>query len=165
MTSLSTLAMIAYPPLFAALGFSETEAGILAGATIHDVAQVVGAGYAISEPAGDIAVYVKLLRVAMLPAVLGLILLAGRRAGAGRAAPLPWFAAGFVAAMLANSAGLVPAAASTAAAEASRWLLCLAIAAIGLRSSPRALRGIRGALGALVCAETAGLLLLAAALV
>ena len=65
-TGLSTVAMVVYPILFAALGFDETAIGILIGATIHDVAQVVGAGYAVSNEAGDAATLVKLLRVALV---------------------------------------------------------------------------------------------------
>lgn len=52
-TTLSTLAMIVYPVLFAALGLDDTQTGFLIGATVHDVAQVVGAGYSVSDTAGD----------------------------------------------------------------------------------------------------------------
>ena len=67
--ALSTLAMVVYPLLCVWLGFDAQTAGIMLGATIHDVAQVVGAGYAVSETAGNTAVIVKLFRVfLMLPA-------------------------------------------------------------------------------------------------
>ncbi|HET6565678.1 MAG TPA: putative sulfate exporter family transporter, partial [Xanthomonadales bacterium] len=69
-TLLSTTAMIFYPILFAFFGFDDGQTGLLIGATIHDVAQVVGAGYATSEHAGDVATYVKILRVSMLPVVV-----------------------------------------------------------------------------------------------
>ena len=69
---LATVAMIAYPPLCDLLGFDQRTTGIFLGATIHDVAQVVGAGYAVSDDAGNIATVVKLFRVFMLlPVVLG----------------------------------------------------------------------------------------------
>jgi uncharacterized membrane protein YadS len=48
--AVSTGVMLLYPVLASALGLSEVETGILLGATIHDMAQVVGAGYAVSEP-------------------------------------------------------------------------------------------------------------------
>lgn len=68
---LATVAMIAYPPLCDLLGFDHRTTGIFLGATIHDVAQVVGAGYAVSDTTGDIATVVKLFRVFMLlPVVL-----------------------------------------------------------------------------------------------
>src|SRR6202007_2149796 len=70
--ALATLAMVIYPPLCAALGFDGQTTGVMLGATIHDVAQVVGAGYAVSEVAGNTAVIVKLFRVfLLLPVVLG----------------------------------------------------------------------------------------------
>ena len=69
-TLLSTVAMITYPILSQYLGFSDQMAGIYLGATIHDVAQVVGAGFSISPEAGETATLVKLLRVAMLAPVI-----------------------------------------------------------------------------------------------
>jgi uncharacterized integral membrane protein (TIGR00698 family) len=78
-TAMSTIAMIVYPILSAQLGMSETEAGIFLGGTIHDVAQVVGAGYSVSENAGDMATLTKLVRVAMLmPVVLIMMIVIGR---------------------------------------------------------------------------------------
>ena len=65
-TALSTLAMIVYPLIATATGLDHVRAGIFLGGTIHDVAQVVGAGYTISPQTGDTATYVKLLRVTML---------------------------------------------------------------------------------------------------
>ncbi len=161
-TTLSTAAMIAYPPLFAALGFSDRATGVLIGATVHDVAQVVGAGYSVSDPAGDIATVVKLLRVAMLPAVLVLILAATARRGGGAALAPPWFLVGFVALAGANAAGLVPAVVADAAGEASRGLLVVAIAALGIKTSLRALALVGGGHLWLVVAETVALLLCAA---
>src|SRR5690606_28018699 len=72
-TALSTLAMVVYPLLATTLGFDETRAGILFGATIHDVAQVLGAGLTVSPQAGDVATFVKLLRVSCLLPVVFLI--------------------------------------------------------------------------------------------
>jgi uncharacterized integral membrane protein (TIGR00698 family) len=71
MNVLSTLAMLAYPLICLWLGFSPTQTGIMLGATIHDVAQVVGAGQSVSDEAANAAIIVKLFRVFMLlPAVL-----------------------------------------------------------------------------------------------
>ena len=57
---LSTVAMIAYPAITRLLGFDDVHAGIFFGATIHDVAQVVGAGFAVSPETGNVATIVKL---------------------------------------------------------------------------------------------------------
>jgi uncharacterized membrane protein YadS len=69
-STLSTVAMILYPAITQLMGFDDLHSGIFIGATIHDVAQVVGAGYAISPEAGDTATVVKLMRVAMLLPVI-----------------------------------------------------------------------------------------------
>lgn len=140
-TGLSTLAMIFYPVLYALLGFDDHEIGLLIGATIHDVAQVVGAGYAVSEETGDVGTLVKLLRVAMLPVVVLGVAFAVRRQGGGKggAASVPWFAFAFAGLLLANSAGILPAAAVTAMSESSRWLLVGAIAALGVKTSLKAM--------------------------
>src|SRR5262249_3281927 len=69
-SSLSTLAMVVYPIVANAFGLDARHAGIFLGATIHDVAQVVGAGYSMSRETGDVAILVKLMRVAMLLPVI-----------------------------------------------------------------------------------------------
>ena len=137
-TSLSTIAMIAYPILFNALGFDDRQIGYLIGATIHDVAQVVGAGYAVSDEAGAVATYVKLLRVACLPVVVIAIALASRRPGA-RQAPFPWFAVGFAVMLLLNSLNVFPAFLRDALGAGSQWLLAAAIAALGMKTSLKAM--------------------------
>lgn len=136
-SAFSTLAMIAYPLVTKVAGLDDHHAGIFIGATIHDVAQVVGAGYAISPDAGDTATIVKLLRVAML---LPVILLAGqisrRQADPGSARPplLPWFVVAFAALVAANSLLALPATVITGGNALSRWCLVTAIAAIGMKT-------------------------------
>ena len=74
-TTFSTLSMIFYPILARYLGFSDQLAGVFIGGAIHDVAQVVGAGYTISPEAGDVATYIKLLRVALLMPIVMMVFL------------------------------------------------------------------------------------------
>lgn len=50
-TMLSTMAMITYPVLAQLLNFSDLAAGVFLGGAIHDVAQVVGAGFTVSNEA------------------------------------------------------------------------------------------------------------------
>jgi uncharacterized integral membrane protein (TIGR00698 family) len=136
--ALSTVAMIAYPPLCSFLGFDAQTTGIMLGATIHDVAQVAGAGYAVSDAVGDNAVIVKLFRVLLLvPMVLAIAwFFADRKAGAERARlPLPGFALVFLALVAVNSFGLVPDPLKAALVETSKAGLLLAIAALGLATS------------------------------
>lgn len=82
-TILSTFAMITYPVLAGSLGLDTLETGVFLGATIHDVAQVVGAGFSVSEQTGDVSAIVKLVRVAMLaPVIVVATLLLRQRGGA-----------------------------------------------------------------------------------
>lgn len=138
-TALSTAAMVFYPTLTVWLGLDSTRAGIFIGATIHDVAQVVGAGFSLSHEAGDAATITKLIRVAFLMPVLVCMamVLRGRSAGSGGAPLLPWFAVVFALLMLLNSTGVVAAAVQQAASQASQVCLVVAIAAVGLKTSLR----------------------------
>ena len=141
-TTLSTIAMILYPMLVTAIGLDHQRAGLFLGGTIHDVAQVVGAGYMISPQTGDVATYVKLLRVAMLlPVVLtiALVLSRGRAGQSGARVPVPMFLFGFAALVALNSLHLLPKPAVDAAGEISRWCLVVAIAALGMKTTFKAL--------------------------
>ncbi|MDT8878601.1 putative sulfate exporter family transporter [Halomonas saccharevitans] len=139
-TTLSTMAMVIYPLIAGALELANAQAGIFLGGTIHDVAQVVGAGYMISEETGDISTLVKLVRVAMLvPAVMVFMWLfrASRQAeGAATKVPmLPSFLVGFVVLVLVNSMGLIPEVVNEGMSTLSRWCLVTAIAALGIKTS------------------------------
>ncbi len=135
---LSTLAMIIYPILAIRLNLGDHDAGIFFGATIHDVAQVVGAGYSVSTDAGDTATLVKLTRVAMLlPVILGVSLVARARLSEPGTQPpplLPWFAIAFLIFMTINSLITLPKFVSTSLNDISRWCLICAIAAIGMKT-------------------------------
>ena len=142
-TTLSTMAMVVYPLITQWLGFDAVMSGKFIGATIHDVAQVVGAGYSLSPEAGDAATITKLMRVAFLMPVLvviSLVVRAGKpgSADAGSAAKtplLPWFTVAFVGLMLFNSTGWVPTKVQSGASDLSQAFLVLAIAGVGLKTS------------------------------
>jgi uncharacterized integral membrane protein (TIGR00698 family) len=140
-TALSTIAMILYPIFATSIGLDHRQAGIFIGGTIHDVAQVVGAGYTISNETGDIATYVKLLRVAMLlPAVFAISFLYARSGkGESARATLPMFLVGFAVLVVLNSIGVLPKVAIDLANDVSRWCLVAAIAALGMKTSFKAL--------------------------
>ncbi|MEM1286316.1 MAG: putative sulfate exporter family transporter [Pseudomonadota bacterium] len=161
-TTLSTIAMVLYPILFSSLGFDDAQAGFLIGATVHDVAQVVGAGFSISDEAGNIATLTKLQRVLLLPLVIILILVATRRSD-GERVGIPLFVIAFVVFMLINSTGLLPQVLVTFLVEASRWMLITAIAALGVKTSVAAMLNLGGRHIALVVAQT--LLLLGAGII
>ena len=143
--ALATLAMVIYPPLCVLLGFDAQTTGVMLGATIHDVAQVVGAGYAVSEPAGNTAVIVKLFRVfLLLPVVLGIgwyFTRQGVKHGEAKV-PVPMFAVVFLLLCLLNSAmpmapSLLPVftPVKSILIEVSTWGLLIAIGALGLGTS------------------------------
>jgi uncharacterized integral membrane protein (TIGR00698 family) len=141
-TGLSTIAMILYPMLVPIIGLDNQRAGLFLGGTIHDVAQVVGAGYMISQKTGDVATYVKLLRVAMLLPVVGtiaLVLSRGRIGQSGARVPIPTFLFGFAGLVALNSVGFLPKPVVDGAGELSRWCLVVAIAALGMKTSFKAL--------------------------
>jgi uncharacterized integral membrane protein (TIGR00698 family) len=137
-SALSTLSMVAYPLLAKALGMDAHQAGIFLGATIHDVAQVVGAGYSLSPETGDTATLVKLLRVAMLLPVIvcaSLLTRSQQQPGGGERPPLlPWFVLAFAALVAVNSTGWVPTSVQSAGDGLSRWCLVVSIAGIGMKT-------------------------------
>lgn len=158
-TVLSTVAMIAYPILVTQLGMDDTAGGIFLGATIHDVAQVVGAGFSISEEAGDTATLVKLIRVSMLaPVVLIAAILIRSFAEApedGTRPPLlPIFVIGFLALATLNSFNLIPTAVTDLMSQASRWMLLVAIAAVGMKTNLKRVLAVGGAAIGLLVTET-----------
>ena len=139
-TSLSTIAMVAYPILADYLQLNPTDTGIFIGGTIHDVAQVVGAGYSISQETGDIATLTKLVRVAyLMPVVLCFLLVLKMRkknmSENGKAPGIPGFLIAFVLLMILNSVVPLPELVTTTATEISRFALVISIAAIGMKSN------------------------------
>ncbi|MGH8804548.1 MAG: YeiH family protein [Polaromonas sp.] len=142
-TGLSTLAMVVYPLLVKVMHLSDTGAGIFLGGTIHDVAQVIGAGLMISHEAGDVAVIVKLFRVTLLVPVVAVLACYwrqrssdGTRPSAGRQAPLlPFFLIGFMALVLINSLGVIPRQLTDSLSQVSRICLVVAISALGIKTS------------------------------
>jgi len=144
-TALSTVAMVLYPVFVTVLEYDNVTAGIFLGATIHDVAQVVGAGYIISDQSGEISTLVKLIRVACLvPVVISIsLLMHRRRSPESRNEPLlPWFLLAFVALVIVNSLGWVPTAAHTMLTPVSSWCLLTAVAALGVKTSLKALADV-----------------------
>ena len=159
-TVLSTLAMVLYPMLVHALGLSDTAAGIFFGATIHDVAQVIGAGYLISDATGEVSTVVKLTRVALLvPTVLVFLVCYRRQRGvSGNSSDsgvrLPAFLLAFVALVGLNSLQMVPLPVIDAANDASRWCLVAAIAALGIKTSFKRLAEVGARPVAMMIGET-----------
>ncbi|WP_370521670.1 YeiH family protein [Novosphingobium sp. ERN07] len=136
----SALAMSLYPILAEYLQLTDSQAGFLIGASIHDVAQAIGGGYAFSENAGSYATIVKLSRVALLAPVVIITGLAIGNVEQSKDGPiwkrlaLPWFIVAFFGVVLLNSLTSIPAAARDAALDGSKGLLLIAVIATAMRS-------------------------------
>jgi uncharacterized integral membrane protein (TIGR00698 family) len=156
-TALSTIAMIGYPILASLLALDNHDTGFFLGATIHDVAQVMGAGYAVSDNAGDVAALTKMMRVAMLVPISFVItvVLSGASGGIARLhKSLPWFVGLFAIFAVLNNLVAVPLAATDLLSAASRWCLIIGIAAMGMRTSFKEVLAIGPRAIALLCIET-----------
>jgi uncharacterized integral membrane protein (TIGR00698 family) len=149
-TVLSTIAMVTYPLIARALDLPPELAGLFLGGTIHDVAQVVGAGYMIDHATGDYATIVKLFRVSMLAVVVVVvsamfktereqaerdIAASGGNAAVKRQPLVPWFLWVFVILVAINSLGFVPAEVGKGLSDFSRLCLVVAISALGIKTS------------------------------
>lgn len=145
-TLFGTIAMFLYPFLNLLAGLSGHVYGLWVGLSVHEVAQVVGAGFQGGAEAGEIAVVTKLTRIMMLaPLIVALSVLVARpslqTAGKGKQTPLvPFFVVGFVVLAALNSFGFVPEFIRSPIVVATPVLLTAAMAALGLGTSVSKLR-------------------------
>lgn len=164
----SALAMSLYPILATGMGLDDRAAGFLIGASIHDVAQALGAGYSLSDTAGQTAAIVKLTRVALLAPTLLVVtlLLPKSEGGVAGAITIPWFVVGFLLLVGINSAVAFPEEVADIAGKATSALLLLAVVATGIRSPMQLLlkQGWRGSAPVVVATVVSFVLALGAAL-
>lgn len=171
-TLFGTLAMFLYPFLQAAFDLSPHAYGLWIGLSVHEVAQVVGAGFQGGDLAGQTAVITKLARVMMLaPLVIGLALFmtrsaanpTGRRAAGAQIVPV--FIVGFLLLAMLNSFALVPEDIRAPIVATTPVLLTAAMGALGLgtnfnRLRQRGLRPLMLAAAATLFIAATGLLLI-----
>lgn len=142
--------VILFPIMGTALGLSDMAFGLWAGTAVNDTSSVVAAGYAYSDAAGDFATIVKLTRtLSIIPVVLAFSYLNEKLKlknddGANLTHKkvnlkkiFPWFILLFLGAALLNSIGLIPATLSSSLATLSKFLMVMALAAIGLKTDIR----------------------------
>jgi len=129
-----TAAMFLYPVLYPHSGFTERQFGVYTGATVHEVAQALAAGRAVSQAASDTAVITKMLRVLLLAPVLLIVSRVRRSAGteATRRISYPWFVFWFGAVILAQSFVKLPAAVRSHLIDLDTILLSSAMFALGV---------------------------------
>jgi len=145
-----TLAMLLYPLLFQ-LGIFDLSSkgwGIYIGASVHEVAQVIGAASEISQSVCKDAVIVKMTRVMLIvPALLLVGWWWTRQNSAGPldkqgSLAIPWFALGFLAMVIFHSLQLLPPAWVVLLQQVDQFLLTMAMTALGMETSLNKLKGV-----------------------
>ncbi len=163
----SAFAMSTYPIVAAYLELTDRQAGFMIGASIHDVAQALGAGYSFSPEAGETATIVKLTRVTLLAPLLAIlsVTLLRQDNGGKVSVSVPWFVVGFLGLAALNSVIDVPPVVTAQAAKATSALLLMAVVATGIRSPMQMLlnQGWRSAMPVVAATLASFLLSLAAA--
>lgn len=144
------LAVLIFPALGHMMGFSDSAFGMWAGTAINDTSSVVAAGYSYSRAAGDYATIVKLTRSTMILPVSLLFAMAvsitkRRQQGKGDvkwnpAKIFPWFILGFLGTSLLNTLGIFPANVLHFLSTAGKFMIIMALTAIGLGSDFRKMR-------------------------
>lgn len=135
---LGTVFTLVYTMLYSLFGLSPTQYGIFAGGTLHEIAHVIAAAAAGGNEAVDIAVIVKLTRVALLVPVAIIIGIWYQRSENGQEKKafslsiIPWFILGFLAMSALNSLGIVPPAIAQSIVNCAYILIAMAMAGLGL---------------------------------
>jgi uncharacterized integral membrane protein (TIGR00698 family) len=134
-TLYGSAAILVVPVIARAAGLSDRTAGLWAGMSIHEVAQVVAAAGAISAAALSVGVVAKLARVVLLAPLVTAVGVVRRRGGAGSGGAhvpvVPLFVVGFLAAVAVRTVGGVPAVAVPVVHAATTLALGAAMVALG----------------------------------
>jgi uncharacterized integral membrane protein (TIGR00698 family) len=136
----NVVAVFLFPFVGHLLNLSDTGFGMWAGTAINDTSSVVAAGYSFSDAAGNFATVVKLTRsLTIVPVTLTLAFVTARESQEGSkfslAKVFPWFVLGFLAAAVLGGTGWMPGAVTGFLAQAGKFLIIMAMAAIGLKTS------------------------------
>ena len=139
-----TLSMFLYPILMHAhlLPLDNNSYGIFIGSSVHEVAQVVGAGNGVSQHAEEIGVIVKMIRVMLIAPLLICVSLWISKASAGNASNgsqkvkivIPWFAVWFIIVAIFNSFHLLSQGLVHYIIIVDTFLLTMAMTALGVET-------------------------------
>jgi uncharacterized integral membrane protein (TIGR00698 family) len=149
---LGTIFTIVYTLIFSYLGLNALEYGVFSGGTLHEIAHVVAAADPAGQAALDLAIIVKLTRVALLVPVAILIGFYIKRKETGAAGekltfstlPIPWFILGFLAVSAFNTTGIVSEAAATTIVSLAYLLIGMAMAGLGMSVDFKSFRQMGG---------------------
>lgn len=137
----NVMAAFLFPFLGHLFGMSDHTFGLWAGTAVNDTSSVVAAGYAFSDTAGNLSVIVKLTRtLAIVPITLILAVItskknAGENANYSIAKIFPWFVLGFLGASILSTFLPIPKEATHFLAQAGKFMIVMAMAAIGLNTN------------------------------
>jgi uncharacterized integral membrane protein (TIGR00698 family) len=139
----NVIAVFLFPVVGHLLSLSDTGFGMWAGTAINDTSSVVAAAFSYSNAAGNFATVVKLTRSLMIvPITLALAFWTARTQQKQQAFHIaqvfPWFVLGFLAAAIINSAGWIPATITGSLAQSGKFLIIMAMVAIGLNTRVQA---------------------------
>ena len=142
---LGTLGLFILPFIGYLLGFSDVQIGILLGNTLQSVGHAIAAGFGVSEVAGQSATIVKMGRILLLtPVILWLIYVVKKKKSnkdeISSKLQIPLFIIGFIFFSIVASTELLPTSITDAIAYCGEISLLLAMSAIGLRISFRAIK-------------------------
>ncbi|MEM8542117.1 MAG: putative sulfate exporter family transporter [Pseudomonadota bacterium] len=160
-TLLSTIAMVAYPIFGQVLDLSEKQMALFLGGTIHDVAQVVGAGFSVSDAIGEGSTTIKLLRVSMLAPFILLLSVAmavtdksAQEDRPERPAIVPWFVVMFALLVAFSAAVEIPQLILDLLWNISSWMLLFAIVGVGLKTDLKGLLDMPTKAAVMIVAQT-----------
>lgn len=134
---LGTIGALLFIFLFPYLPLTETEYGLLVGATLHELAHVVAASVPGGELGSDSAILVKLGRVLLLIPVALLISFFINRKNSNQKGnlknlPIPWFIFGFLFMSLINTLQWIPQSITNFLLLLSTYFLAMGMAGLGL---------------------------------
>ena len=147
-TVFGSASMLLYPVLEGLLQLTPHAFGLWAGASVHEIAQVVAAAFQNGVDSGNFAMIAKLSRVMLLaPMILALSCFSAGKpqtdrieGSKRRSVPVPWFVLGFVVMMLLNSIDVIPHPEKAWLVQTTTFLLTVALAAMGLETDVGKLR-------------------------
>jgi uncharacterized integral membrane protein (TIGR00698 family) len=133
-----SIGMILMPMALLEYNLSANHMGLLLGGTLHSVGNVAGSAYSISNEVGEVAITVKLARVALLsPALIFFNVLVNRNT-AKRWTDyfiLPWYLWSFIGITVLSSFVHFPLGFLKTMESSGKLILTISMAAIGLRVS------------------------------
>lgn len=147
---LGTVFTLVYTLLYSVFSLTPTQYGVFAGGTLHEIAHVIAAAAAGGDEAVDMAILVKLTRVALLVPVAILIGVLYRRSEKGQEKEafslsiIPWFIVGFLGMSAFNSMGIVSPSVAQVIVNTAYILIGMAMAGLGLNVEIKTFKRLGG---------------------